>query len=98
MADALEGLLARLGGAADPVASLADRVPCLLLEVPGLLAHADDHLFSLAAHVLEFLSGAVAQLNAALARSEEHTSELQSRGNLVCRLLLVKKHNVIGSR
>src|SRR5690606_40156634 len=28
----------------------------------------------------------------ALARSEEHTSELQSRENLVCRLLLEKKH------
>src|SRR5690606_41566301 len=27
----------------------------------------------------------------ALARSEEHTSELQSRENLVCRLLLEKK-------
>src|SRR5690625_6313437 len=25
-------------------------------------------------------------------RSEEHTSELQSRGHLVCRLLLAKKH------
>src|SRR5215475_9621997 len=29
--------------------------------------------------------------NAGLARSEEHTSELQSRENLVCRLLLEKK-------
>src|SRR5256886_13661219 len=28
---------------------------------------------------------------AALARSEEHTSELQSQSNLVCRLLLEKK-------
>src|SRR3712207_7195367 len=27
-------------------------------------------------------------------RSEEHTSELQSRQYLVCRLLLEKKHNV----
>src|SRR5690606_39276735 len=27
-------------------------------------------------------------------RSEEHTSELQSRENLVCRLLLEKKHNI----
>src|SRR5690606_39765409 len=27
-------------------------------------------------------------------RSEEHTSELQSRENLVCRLLLVKKKNI----
>src|SRR5690625_6902659 len=29
---------------------------------------------------------------AAPARSEEHTSELQSRGHLVCRLLLEKKN------
>src|SRR3712207_7320429 len=29
----------------------------------------------------------------ATARSEEHTSELQSRQYLVCRLLLEKKHN-----
>src|SRR5690625_6390369 len=28
-----------------------------------------------------------------LARSEEHTSELQSRGQLVCRLLLAKKQS-----
>src|SRR5439155_25789625 len=28
-----------------------------------------------------------------IARSEEHTSELQSRGHLVCRLLLEKKKN-----
>ena len=28
-------------------------------------------------------------------RSEEHTSELQSRRNLVCRLLLEKKNNVL---
>src|SRR2546427_3425545 len=29
-------------------------------------------------------------------RSEEHTSELQSQSNLVCRLLLEKKKNVDG--
>src|SRR5690625_3873621 len=29
------------------------------------------------------------------ARSEEHTSELQSRGHLVCRLLLEKKNTLI---
>src|SRR5256886_11221018 len=33
-----------------------------------------------------------------LARSEEHTSELQSQSNLVCRLLLEKKKNEIGHR
>src|SRR2546422_3902109 len=33
-------------------------------------------------------------LRAELVRSEEHTSELQSRLHLVCRLLLEKKKNV----
>src|SRR5260370_29483713 len=33
---------------------------------------------------------------AAVARSEEHTSELQSHLNLVCRLLLEKKKEVAG--
>ena len=32
-----------------------------------------------------------ALVSAAVKRSEEHTSELQSRGHLVCRLLLEKK-------
>src|SRR2546430_9008126 len=32
-------------------------------------------------------------LGSVLARSEEHTSELQSQSNLVCRLLLEKKKN-----
>src|SRR5256885_2414204 len=41
-----------------------------------------------------------AQLRGALARlprSEEHTSELQSPCNLVCRLLLEKKKNIVNS-
>src|SRR5690625_5761408 len=33
-----------------------------------------------------------ADFAAAVERSEEHTSELQSRGHLVCRLLLAKKN------
>src|SRR5690625_5651721 len=33
----------------------------------------------------------ITALQAAIERSEEHTSELQSRGHLVCRLLLEKK-------
>src|SRR5437588_2211107 len=37
--------------------------------------------------------GAVARRRAA--RSEEHTSELQSHSDLVCRLLLEKKNNAI---
>src|SRR5690554_7032986 len=35
---------------------------------------------------------AVAAVHRAAARSEEHTSELQSRPHLVCRLLLEKKN------
>src|SRR5690625_6350979 len=41
-------------------------------------------------HEVEEDSGHVTYL---AARSEEHTSELQSRGHLVCRLLLEKKKN-----
>src|SRR2546427_1472346 len=35
---------------------------------------------------------------ATLARSEEHTSELQSQSNLVCRLLLEKKKHLARQR
>src|SRR5439155_3543788 len=37
------------------------------------------------------LKTALGQRGFELSRSEEHTSELQSRGHLVCRLLLEKK-------
>src|SRR3989442_7067391 len=36
------------------------------------------------------------QINAYNSRSEEHTSELQSRPHLVCRLLLEKKNKRLG--
>src|SRR5437870_9836494 len=39
-------------------------------------------------------SAGVHALEAATMRSEEHTSELQSRGHLVCRLLLEKKNTI----
>src|SRR5207253_9221064 len=58
------------------------RVACLTVGLdPGLgVLHADlRSRDSLACDVME------------AARSEEHTSELQSRGHLVCRLLLEKK-------
>src|SRR5690606_41959924 len=38
-----------------------------------------------------FLHLGIERVDDAIARSEEHTSELQSRENLVCRLLLEKK-------
>src|SRR5690606_41935612 len=43
-------------------------------------------------HPLDLVDPEIAAPDSALAaRSEEHTSELQSRENLVCRLLLEKK-------
>src|SRR5439155_21453386 len=38
--------------------------------------------------------GAAPALQRSASRSEEHTSELQSRGHLVCRLLLEKKKRI----
>src|SRR2546422_3680789 len=43
--------------------------------------------------LLAFVGPAVASVAALRIRSEEHTSELQSRLHLVCRLLLEKKKN-----
>src|SRR3712207_7119770 len=48
---------------------------------PRLLAHGGDHLEK--------------EAEAAVERSEEHTSELQSRQYLVCRLLLEKKKYIL---
>src|SRR5207253_3953392 len=49
--------------------------------------HARPYLPPLGAHG----RGAVGRVERGALRSEEHTSELQSRGHLVCRLLLEKK-------
>src|SRR5690606_40105450 len=43
-------------------------------------------------------SSSTARLSAERLRSEEHTSELQSRENLVCRLLLEKKKQNIRAK
>src|SRR5207253_10658970 len=42
------------------------------------------------------LAAFTANLLVVILRSEEHTSELQSRGHLVCRLLLEKKNAWLG--
>src|SRR5207253_11085541 len=62
---------------------------CLL---HGGVAAADDYDFLVAVErgVADGAVGDAATVQGAL-RSEEHTSELQSRGHLVCRLLLEKK-------
>src|SRR5690625_6575800 len=46
-----------------------------------------------ASTVSTVLSNRTTSLAQSFRRSEEHTSELQSRGHVVCRLLLEKKNN-----
>src|SRR5256885_8196793 len=69
--------------------SLHDALPISMLH-PAITATA-----VLGAYILIFLMATlvlrVPEAAAALERSEEHTSELQSPCNLVCRLLLEKK-------
>src|SRR2546422_5017206 len=59
-------------------------------QLGGLVADGD----ALGAHLARIRAVGIAdhtRLRAGLERSEEHTSELQSRLHLVCRLLLEKK-------
>src|SRR2546430_4099450 len=48
-------------------------------------------------HFFQFIADVKMVFNRsfAAARSEEHTSELQSQSNLVCRLLLEKKNDIL---
>src|SRR5690625_5461837 len=74
-----------------------DKTLCLIYAaIFGLLADAYTdlwglHMFSKTLLVF-ILHGYLNRIKEK--RSEEHTSELQSRGHLVCRLLLEKKKNV----
>src|SRR3712207_7325143 len=69
------------------------------IELPGSEAprgerRADDHLDDGGCQTLDRVDGGpqeLVQLRDEKCRSEEHTSELQSRQYLVCRLLLEKK-------
>src|SRR5439155_24901313 len=66
------------------VAGARGRGELATLSVPAALTRKWPSLTS--------LEGAPAFNEAGERRSEEHTSELQSRGHLVCRLLLEKKN------
>src|SRR2546430_6696024 len=74
--------------------SLHDALPISLAELPGMpaklrpdLQYGFDPFQSASIPTVELRHG-VRQIRD---RSEEHTSELQSQSNLVCRLLLEKK-------
>src|SRR2546430_13137027 len=49
-------------------------------------------------HITSAIGAAIIAQAGTAMRSEEHTSELQSQSNLVCRLLLEKKNIVIRKR
>src|SRR2546427_6969470 len=76
--------------------SLHDALPISALEqriVGRQLARflLEHHRHRVADRIGEPVHAAHEHLRLALERSEEHTSELQSQSNLVCRLLLEKK-------
>src|SRR5690625_7098579 len=67
-----------------------------VLQVPdeaGIFLHCSSAYNIVARALAEFLGQFAVFDGHAAVRSEEHTSELQSRGHLVCRLLLEKKNN-----
>src|SRR5256885_4093761 len=57
-----------------------------------LLLRREDHVLHAPGHPLRWRAGAAFPVRRTRDRSEEHTSELQSPCNLVCRLLLEKKN------
>src|SRR5690349_23925533 len=62
---------------------------CFRAAAVEYFQHAVDHQ--------EAIGAAAVVMQAAVTRSEEHTSELQSRRDLVCRLLLEKKKKTINT-
>src|SRR2546427_12886364 len=76
----------------DLVPVLLGHHPCGLSEVPQVVYHPGrEQLPQRHAPQARVLTGEI-ELPRGQLRSEEHTSELQSQSNLVCRLLLEKKN------
>src|SRR5436190_23757685 len=69
--------------------SLHDALPIFPLIVGGVLYVVVAGF--LVAAVCGYMAGLIGSSNSPVSRSEEHTSELQSHSDLVCRLLLEKK-------
>src|SRR5690554_7738343 len=75
------------------IAKPAEQTPLIAAQAVQILWEA-----GIPQDVLQLLPGRGETIGAQLSqRSEEHTSELQSRPHLVCRLLLEKKKNTIKS-
>src|SRR3712207_8029856 len=79
----------RLGEGGVPVAGEAVELAARRLQ-DGQVGHAGEHVHVLAVDLHHGGAGAPAGADEGVVRSEEHTSALQSRQYLVCRLLLEK--------
>src|SRR5690625_6427107 len=78
-----------------PVAGfLSDRYGRKKVMIPALLITGIGGLVAGGAAWVMESPYSIILLGRVLQRSEEHTSELQSRGHLVCRLLLEKKKTI----
>src|SRR5688572_31859406 len=80
-----------------PYTTLFRSTPLIVIG-PGTLSRRAVRAHSSAVEHLSYKQGvtgsnSVAPTISSTTRSEEHTSELQSQSNLVCRLLLEKKKN-----
>src|SRR5207247_7940431 len=74
-----------------PVTSPQSQVFGKVLSVEDAVAIALDTQPNIKARISDYIAAAFRVDQALAPRSEEHTSELQSRVDLVCRLLLEKK-------
>src|SRR4051812_49820523 len=69
--------------------------PPLILFCPATTSSSWPRIRNSGAFAVNILSSEQEDVCRLFARSEEHTSELQSHVNLVCRLLLEKKTDII---
>src|SRR5690625_7054268 len=70
---------------------IARSMPQVLFDELQIARHGTDRCHDIVQTVIDCLSLKIMD-ELKIQRSEEHTSELQSRGHLVCRLLLEKKN------
>src|SRR5690349_24201991 len=70
---------------------MANDEPVSGVAITGVTPALGQHVFFLRVQHREPLDVLIIMVDAGFGRSEEHTSELQSRRDLVCRLLLEKK-------
>src|SRR5690606_41536764 len=99
--DQARGLLRGGAGEAAVVghrlAGLARGLPQAVEDFPGGAGHQGDAVEGAVGESVQLAAGAAEargiERKGWAVRSEEHTSELQSRENLVCRLLLEKKNS-----